>query len=212
MKIVTTRIHRTLPVFRVDTETLCVVYTPGYMAVVDPAVAEAIWQAWERDKQPEEAAARQVANWLQTRARQAVDTWQQRIQSPFAPECLTIYLSNQCNSACSYCYVSPVRQRGGKTDLVVSEQSVRAAARLVARHCAEQGKSFYLVLHGGGEPTLHWELVERLESLTRQIAVQWDIEWFGYIATNGVVSEKKARWLANHSVASSSRRRRDFTR
>jgi uncharacterized protein len=54
------------------------------------------------------------------------------------------------------------------------------------------------VLHGGGEPTIHWELVKQFEVLTRQIANEFGVDWFGHIATNGVLPEKRARWLANH--------------
>jgi hypothetical protein len=115
MKIVTTRIHPTLPVFRLETREWHVLYTPpGHLAVVEPAVAHIIQSAWNTGTTSNDPTAQHVAEWLQTQAEQTSEKWQQWIQSPFAPECLTVYLSNQCNSACSYCYASPARQRGGK--------------------------------------------------------------------------------------------------
>ena len=44
---------------------------------------------------------------------------------------------------------------------ILPEPVAYAAARLVARNCAAKGKPLTLVLHGGGEPTLHWDLLER---------------------------------------------------
>jgi len=201
MNILVKRLHSILPIFQIKTGNRCVLYTPGHLTVVKPDVVDAISQAWNGDTSPDEITTQQVAAWLQTRAEQTFEQWQQWVTSPFAPESLTIYLSNRCNLACPYCYVSKDRsntQNNTQDFPVIQENVVRSAARLVAQHCATQDKPFYVVLHGGGEPALHWELVERIESLTRQIAFQFDIEWFGYIATNGVFSEKKARWLANH--------------
>lgn len=54
------------------------------------------------------------------------------------------------------------------------------------------------MLHGGGEPTLHWHLVQWIEAFTREEATQLGVGWFGYIATNGVLSEKKVQWLSGH--------------
>jgi radical SAM protein with 4Fe4S-binding SPASM domain len=51
-------------------------------------------------------------------------------------------------------------------------------------------------MHGGGEPTLHWELLQRLVTLSRDIASSHRIGWWGYIATHGVLSTAKANWLA----------------
>jgi sulfatase maturation enzyme AslB (radical SAM superfamily) len=54
------------------------------------------------------------------------------------------------------------------------------------------------VVHGGGEPTLHWSLLRDVESVTRTIAGELGIDWWGYIATSGVMSEDKAAWLGDH--------------
>ncbi|MDY0094387.1 MAG: radical SAM protein [Candidatus Vecturithrix sp.] len=240
----TTQIHATLPVFRLEGESWDVLYTPpGHLAVVEPAVADAIAAAWSRDALPDETTARQVSAWLRTRAEHAAEKWRQRVASPFTPravkfyplsppqtgeadpfppacggnkrgvtafprenfttlpftpECLTLYLSNQCQLACSYCYAAPERHPAAQASVVLQEEVALAAARLVARHCAERNKPFHLVLHGGGEPTLHWELMQRLEAATRRIARQFGIEWRGHLATNGILSAQQAQWVARH--------------
>ena len=202
MTIVPTRIHKTLPVFRLDSKERCVLYAPpGHLAVVEPDIADEIAEAWTRHTSPDDSPAQEVAAWLRRRAKQAVAQWQQGIVVPFSPGCLTIYLSNQCNLDCSYCYAAPKRQKqeqAPKQSPLVQQDAVLAAARLVAQHCAERQKPIYLVLHGGGEPTLHWELMQWCVAATRQIADQFGIAWQGYLATNGVLSEQQAQWIARH--------------
>ena len=174
-------------------------YTPpGHLAAVGAEMADEVVLAWRQDAFPEEETVRQVAAWLRNKAEEAQEQWQHWRQTPFSPECLTIYLSNQCRLACSYCYVAPERQSPRQASPIVQEDAALAAARLVAQHCAEYNKPFHLVLHGGGEPTLHWELVERLEAATRRMAHQFGLEWRGHLATNGILSEQQAQWAARH--------------
>ena len=201
MKTSVTRIHHELPIFLLHYGHWEVLYTPGHLSVLEPEIADLICLAWEHRILPQDPTARQIALWLQARAKETVEERQRQTDASFTPECLTVYLSNQCHLACSYCYVSEQIQqvdREQRSLPVVSEKAVSAAARLVAGNCAEQGKPFYLVLHGGGEPTLQWEVIEHLEASTRQITRQFGIAWHGYLATNGVCSPEKARWLAEH--------------
>lgn len=190
------RAHPKLPIFCLKIEGQDVLYTPGHLTKVNPIYFDAVQHYWNIGQWPSDSTAhiQQVADVLQRHAQRAVQTWRQMFEGPFVPECLTVYLSNHCNLACPYCYVAAgIKNR---SSFIINEKIVLGAARLVARSCAEQGKPFSLVLHGGGEPTLHWGLVQRLVSKTRQIANQIGIDWFGYIATNGILSEAKARWLA----------------
>ena len=67
---------------------------------------------------------------------------------------------------------------------------------MVARFCVQKDKPFHLVLHGGGEPTVHPSLIERITDMTKNIAGKYGLDWFGYLATNGVMSESRAGWAA----------------
>lgn len=128
-------------------------------------------------------------------AQDAVTHRQAWLQSGFSPECLTIYLSTACNLSCAYCYSRPTRH----TSLPpIDPQHVEAGACIVARSCVEKGRPFQLLLHGGGEPTVHWPLVPELYTITRRIAHEHGLDWVGHIATNGVLSETRARWLGQH--------------
>lgn len=182
------RVHPTLPIFRVDDEAGSVLYAPG---LAQPEAGADI-EAFER------------------RAREAVDVWRAHLSRPFEPECLTVLLSNACNAACAYCYSAPRdlarRSRrsavggdgGASAQATVSEAAVAAAAALVADHCAARGRDFALSFHGGGEPTLHWALLVRLHERVGALAATRGLPLWSHVATNGVVSERQAAWLAEH--------------
>jgi coproporphyrinogen III oxidase-like Fe-S oxidoreductase/sulfatase maturation enzyme AslB (radical SAM superfamily) len=178
-------------------------YTPGELAVVEPRDAELIAASWQQGMQPGDDALReQVAQWLESRAAAILEKRRQWLESPFAPECLTVHLSDLCHLNCNYCYTrngDAWETGSGQTDRpIIDIGVVEAAAHLVAKDCAAKALPFHLVLHGGGEPTRHWDLVEKIEFRTRQIAAQNGLDWFGYIATNGLVSRRRAEWLATH--------------
>ena len=163
----TSRVHATLPAFRLERGGARVYYAPGCVATG-----------------PSEELLRCAG--------EAQAAWQRLAEAPFAPECLTIYLNNRCNLACGYCYAAAGRGDGAP---VIDESAALGAAKLVARSCARKGRRFHLVLHGGGEPTLDWEAVVRLVEGTRAIAAEAGVAWFGFLATNGAIAQERAAWL-----------------
>lgn len=186
------KIHPYLPIFCIKSGSRGILYTHGYLSCVSSiSLVERLQQGWEKRG---EHRNHPLATQLEVCARETVHQWEKTKNAPFAPECLTVYLSNRCNLACRYCYAG-VESRDSP---VIDETCVVLAAQFVAQNCALKKKPFYFVLHGGGEPTLHWALVEKLYTITRKIANQFGIDWFGYIATHGVLSEAKAKWLAEH--------------
>ncbi|MCP4396761.1 MAG: hypothetical protein GY801_05605 [bacterium] len=98
------------------------------MAVVDADAADEITKAWRKNALPEDTTVQQVSAWLKTRTEQASETWRQWSQFSFVPECLTIYLSNQCQLACSYCYAASERHSSHQTFPVIREDIALAAA------------------------------------------------------------------------------------
>jgi coproporphyrinogen III oxidase-like Fe-S oxidoreductase/pyruvate-formate lyase-activating enzyme len=194
------RLHPELPIFQLDAGDEAILYTPQHVVRVSRLQSKWITEAWRGGRRRacnlDKAAALHVAEQLETKARQMVETWQQWSERPFAPECLTVYLSNHCNLGCRYCYVRASGKKG--LSPVIEEESVMAAARWVAEVCARRGKPFRIVVHGGGEPTTHWGLLERIVAGSRRIAEAHGIDWWGYLATNGMFPKAKARWLARH--------------
>ncbi|MCX6615018.1 MAG: radical SAM protein [Acidobacteria bacterium] len=196
----TTRLRPGLPIFRLPQGASDVLYTPGYLALVTPGEADEVHSLLVGTGPASSPPLGRLAAELRRYAERAIGTWSRRLEAPFAPECLTVYLSNQCNLACPYCFSSVARQAGarGGHPAIIEEAMVHSTARLVARCCAEKMGPFHLVLHGGGEPTIHWDMVVRIVNATRAIADEAGVDWFGVIVTNGVVPETAASWMARH--------------
>jgi coproporphyrinogen III oxidase-like Fe-S oxidoreductase len=189
------RLHRELPIFHLPAGERHCLYVPGYVAAVSPEAVAQLKASWEKDITIDDSGLQKTADRLVQLARNAAATWQACTAARFLPECLTVYLSNRCNCACTYCYAA-VDKRNRSS--VITREAVQSAAELVAYHCREKGKPFRVVFHGGGEPTLHWQLLQQLTALTRRVAATDKIDWWGYIATSGVLPKEKISWLADH--------------
>jgi uncharacterized protein len=79
----------------------------------------------------------------------------------------------------------------------LDQEAIAAAADVVARSCQEKGLPLSAVFHGGGEPTLHRQEIERAVGSVESAAAACGIKTFFYLATNGVMSEDMAAWLAS---------------
>ena len=196
-------IHRDLPIFRIDTPGRSLIYAPGKFASVCPEEADLLQDAWEGPAGLNgNPLVQDVSAWIEGHGREVVQARRLWLEEPFMPECLTVYLSNSCNLKCLYCFASggDDRESTGRADMlsIMNRPVISAAARLVAKNCAAKGKKFVIALHGGGEPTIHWGLVKGIVRLSRVLAQEYGIPWFGYIATNGVMSQNHALWLGRH--------------
>lgn len=179
-----TAVHQ--PVFYYPRGKYTLFYAPGYLVVTNQGEAFAASLA-----QPHNAPWPEVGLLL-SYAQMAQTTWTAVLQRPFAPVCLTLYLHNECNLRCSYCYANPSPQVSTRLEL----PAVQAATKLVIANCQAQGQPFTLVCHGGGEPTLHHHLLRRLLKEVERMVEACGLSMFRYVATNGVMSSAKARWLA----------------
>jgi len=175
------------PIFRWDCAEYAMFCAPGCLCVVGLSDAEGF----------EATIAPAEHGWggeLWRRAELAVAEARRWQEEPFSPECLTLYMNNECNLDCVYCHTDPSPGPAPRLEL----EAVAAAAEVVAENCRRKGRSLYGVFHGGGEPTLHRKRVESTLSLLDAAAAAHGVELFRYVATNGVMSEEKAAWLARH--------------
>jgi pyruvate-formate lyase-activating enzyme len=175
------------PIFRWDNSDYVTFYAPGFLCVVGQAGAD----RFQMTIGPAESGTT-LGSELWRRAGLAVAEADRRREGPFEPECLTLYMNNECNLNCAYCHTDPTPQPASRLDLDL----VAAAAEVVAEACRQRARPFTVVFHGGGEPTLHRKQVEQALVRVRAIAARHGVETFLYIATNGILSEADAVWLA----------------
>ncbi|MCB8945644.1 MAG: radical SAM protein [Ardenticatenaceae bacterium] len=164
-------------------------YAPGYIAVVPSARVDDFTQDILSPVpcQPVAMALHDHAHLAQT-ARLA------QTEGSFRPICLTLYLHNECNLHCTYCFANPSHTPQARLQI----PEIRAAAQLVLENCRERKRPFTLVIHGGGEPTLHQPLLEETINTIEEMAASYNLPLFRYIATNGIMSATKAKWVAQH--------------
>ncbi len=178
------------PIFRQDLPKYSLFYTAGYLVLTQPSHADEIAKQL---KQPVSSSTAAVN--LLRKAQAAQEQWEKTfLHTQFKPLCLTLYTSQQCNLACSYCF-SQDEQTPPENDLDIPV--ICQAAELVASNCKRAGVPFTLVIHGGGEPTLDRRLPEIL-SVVEKIAAKHVKSIFRYLATNGVMPAEQARWAAEH--------------
>lgn len=173
------------PIFRCDCPKYAVFYAPGCLCVVDKS----------RAAQFEASLGVQENGWageLWRRAAAAQIKERRQQAGPFLPECLTLYLNNECNLHCVYCYAASAPCSTTRLELA----TIAAAARVVAKNCRQKDCPFSIVFHGGGEPTLHHKQLEGALDCVEAIASEYGVTPFRYVATNGILPEKYARELA----------------
>jgi uncharacterized protein len=69
-----------------------------------------------------------------------------------------LFLTNQCSLRCSYCYASA----GEYPKETMSWEIAKAGIDFVVREAIRKGKPYFsLGFHGGGEPSLNWDVLTR---------------------------------------------------
>jgi sulfatase maturation enzyme AslB (radical SAM superfamily) len=188
-----------LPIYQAQMNDLVLFYAPGCLVGIDLNWVTHFEQLLiEQKKQntgnPDPQFYEVVRELIQASSG-AVEAWQTKHQATFRPHCLTLYPQNDCNLACSYCFSTSFRDIKQKQ---LSLPAVSAAARMVSENCQTDHQPLTVVLHGGGEPSLDIQWVKQALKLMEGIAESAQVPIFRYIATNGVMSEEKAEWLAQH--------------
>lgn len=177
-----------LPIFRSEEASTTLFYAPGYLAVVARARADE-FAASLREPATDGVASRLLS------AATAAEAWRLAKQTgPYRPVCLTLYLHNACQLQCRYCFADAKPENLRLPSLSI--ENVKAAARVVAENCKALDVPFTLVAHGGGEPTLALGLLERALDVVETIAGEHGLALFRYVATNGVLTPDRVRWLA----------------
>jgi len=102
-----------------------------------------------------------------------------------------LLLTNRCQLRCTYCYAAA----GDLSPKVLKLDTARAVIDYAYARAAEQGKPGYrLEFHGGGEPTLEWDVLTESLEYARSKPLKADIS----ITSNAVWSEEQCEWLIQH--------------
>ena len=178
-----------LPVFTARAEDLTLFCAPGFLAAAgekDAAEIRGILSG-------ELPFGNLLVGDLISAAASAKSAWA-FIHSPdhYEPVCLTLYTSLACNLDCSYCYAARARE-----PLTLDEALIFESAGRVLANCRAKDEPFTAVFHGGGEPSLDPRLPEIFGTL-RRMSDEAGVPFRSYIATNGIMDEEKARWIAEN--------------
>ena len=105
---------------------------------------------------------------------------------------ITLALSARCNLRCRYCYAE-----GGDCDEILPIEKARIALRQTARDGVAGGQTALRVhLHGGGEPTVDWDLFRRVADEAERCAGNEGLAVHLTAGLNGVLAAGRARQAA----------------
>ncbi|MFH1001171.1 MAG: radical SAM protein, partial [Bacteroidota bacterium] len=114
------------------------------------------------------------------------------IPKEYKPLNLTLFPTNQCNLACTYCYASA----GEAEPIHLSFEKAKTAIDFVFNNIIEAGHpEFELGFHGGGEPLLRWSFVKECVDYTKQKCKEKNIKLVVGAATNGILSEEQLNYI-----------------
>ena len=108
------------------------------------------------------------------------------------PTGVTLFLTTACNLRCRYCYASAGNQKAE----IMSLETARRGIDFVAGNARTLGMpGFEVAYHGGGEPTLRWQVLTESFAYAKQKATELGLQLRTSLATNGVLSDKRLDWI-----------------
>jgi len=110
----------------------------------------------------------------------------------FAPARLVLLPTADCNLRCRYCFSS-----GGSSTQTLNLDIAKAGVDYVLAKTLQLGLGrFSLTFHGGGEPTLAWNVLTDIHRYSIEQCAKAKIHFFSSLVTNCVWSPDKAIWIA----------------
>jgi len=191
-----------LPIFYQQAGDQHIFYTPGCLAGINNYHFDTFLKGISDSTTFDEMTSagnhhqfRRIADKVVLAAENTMTAWDALVNQSFTPECLTLYAQNVCNLACTYCYSAP----SSHSDLMpVSIPTIQAASQIIAKNCRKANKPMTVVFQGGGEPSLDLDWIDRALTVVAQAADREKVYLIRYVATNGVMSTRKAEWIAAH--------------
>jgi uncharacterized protein len=107
---------------------------------------------------------------------------------------LVLLLTRDCNLRCRYCF-----SEGGHSTNAMTRDIALSAIDLIVENCSTSGKKKCIVsFHGGGEPTLAWEVLKDSYYYARQRCDEAGIRCRVHITSNGTWTDDQADWITTH--------------
>lgn len=184
-----------LPVYRLNHSTHSIFYAPNLVSVVEAAWGDSLQDlilGKPTPGAPEKLV--EVKTRIHHQAHKSLRTFLGFQDDAFEPECLTLYLHNQCHMNCTYC----LREKSPIPPVHLHPKDVAAGAKIVASNCEQKGLRMTEVFHGWGEPTYDMPLLHTILDAVDEIAIEKKLQQYRYIATNGVLSPEAADYLSRH--------------
>jgi uncharacterized protein len=112
-------------------------------------------------------------------------------QKDFLPNHATIFLTTNCNLKCIYCYANA----GDKREIIPNKIAIGAVDFIVNNSILSNKKVFSLTFHGGGEPTLAWNVLTKIVRYAKLQEKTNNLKLRLNLASNGIISNSKADYI-----------------
>ena len=184
-----------LPIYRLNQSAHSIFYTPNLVSVVDAEMGDSLQDLILGKPSPEVPGKLvECKTRILHQAQKSLRTFLGFRDDAFEPECLTLYLHNQCQLDCAYCLI----ERRPIQKVHLHPKDVAAGAKIVAANCKRKGLIMTEVFHGWGEPTYDLPLLQTMVKAADEIAIEKGLQQYRYIATNGVISPEAAEYLSHN--------------
>jgi uncharacterized protein len=112
----------------------------------------------------------------------------------FIPHEVTLFTTSRCNLRCRYCYAE-----AGKKNIDMDFDVAQAAVDLVARNAGYAGlPQFAVGFHGGGEPTMAWQLLTAIVEYAKKTAEKKGLDVELFAATNGMLNREQREYIVRN--------------
>ena len=112
----------------------------------------------------------------------------------FRPHEVTLFPTTRCNLRCIYCYAN-----AGTRHVDMPWEIAQTAIEFVIENARAVGRDDFIVgFHGGGEPTVNWDLIRQSTLYAQKRAKELDLDVKIHCATNGVLLPSQLEFIVNH--------------